>query len=185
MPALSLLTRLPMRNSRRPSAASGTPAGGSQHPAVPVAVSCTARALLLHGTSTVHLESIATSGLLDPYLTSSPATASYHAECCAEEDTGQPVTLAVLAPCGLLAVDVQALEETVFADPTLPALYQERARRERCSIEEALWSAANRACASSHADGWGSLDWRTSLALTGCCRLRAPASAVALGELDP
>jgi hypothetical protein len=133
--------------------------------------------LLLHGTATVHLQSIAAKGLNAPYLTSSVETADYYAECCAEQGNGEPVVLAVRARCVHLAVDVQALEEPVFADAALRALYSERAQRDGCSIEQALWNAADRACASEHVHSWTGLSWRASVALVGCCRLRCDVEA--------
>jgi hypothetical protein len=102
-------------------------------------------------------------------------TADYYAECCCDEEGGPQVVLEVVAETALLRVDLPTIEEPVFADTALRDLYRKLATEEDCDLEQALWNAADRACARERVGGWASLSWQSSLKLTGSVHLRATA----------
>ena len=74
------------------------------------------RALTLyHGTSSRHAAAILIEGLRKPALTDDLDLAGYYAECCADEDGGEPVILAVtITDPSSLTVDVPAISEPVL-----------------------------------------------------------------------
>lgn len=68
---------------------------------------------LLHGTSTLHLESILATGLRLPWVTRSRELAQYFAEVEAEEKGGEPVILQVECDPGSLRHDEAQMDEPV------------------------------------------------------------------------
>lgn len=74
---------------------------------------------LYHGTSDIHLDSIQTKGLKDPYLTSDYEKAGYYATEAAEELGGEPIVLKVVVPnTNNLIVDYNELDEPVNINET-------------------------------------------------------------------
>lgn len=132
---------------------------------------------LHHGTSDVLLDAIHRDGLNSPSLTNDPELADYYAGCVVDEEGGEGLILAVDADETRLRVDVQAIEEPVLRGE-LRERYDAIARQFGISRDEALWRAANDACAEHGVRGWTDLPWQASLALTGCVNYRGQARPV-------
>lgn len=66
---------------------------------------------LLHGTSSVFLDTIQNTGLTTPYLTDSTEVAEYYAMTAVDEEGGDPVVLTVNVDPSTLQADYPAFEE--------------------------------------------------------------------------